>query len=228
MTGLALPTLAGREAPPFAPQASMLFELASALEYPGDRTLGACEAAAAQCADEAPEMARALSSLARWLKSAGPGEPEERYTALFDLSPVCTLHAGYHLFGEAYQRGALLAGLATEIRSAGLPDNGELPDYLPTLLRLVARTTSIEDREVLVDALLLPALVRMTEALGESKNPWADVVRALPSVLGRLGSGTPLPPPPLPMGSTGASMPGSAGRPAPDSLDPAWEVELHA
>lgn len=140
------------------------------------------------------ELGGALSVLLSYLRLAPGHEPEERYTTLFDLSPVCTLHVGYHLFGDAYQRGALLAGLAAEMRRAEVPQKeGELPDFLPSLLRLVARTADAQDRARLVDLVLRPGLSRMAAALAESEAPWAGVVRALPAALAPLGAGLPEP-----------------------------------
>lgn len=168
---------------------------AASLEYPdGSSALRALEAAG-EAERVAPDLAAAFRRLAAWLSVAPPGAAEERYSGLFDLSPVCTLHVGYHLFGEAYQRGALLSGLVAEMRKAGVKPGGDLPDYLPSLLRLLAALPPGEDREALVDALLLPALTRMTEAMKDTDSPWADILRALPAFLAPLGGGAALPPP---------------------------------
>lgn len=180
--------------------------LAVAMEYPEEGTLESVREAARRVEGEAPELAAALGALADLLESAPAGEAEERYTVLFDLSPVCTLHVGYHLFGETYQRGAFLAGMAGELRIAGLePKGGELADHVSSVLRLLARAND-EDRATLVDLALLPALTRMSVALGDAPqvedpagaapsrragNVWAGVLRALPSFLAPLGSGEP-------------------------------------
>lgn len=162
--------------------------VARALDYPGPGSAEETRRAAGLSAD-APSLAAALETLASFLESAAPGEAEERYTALFDLSPVCTLHAGWHLFGESYERGALLAGLAGELREAGVDPGVELPDFLPNLLRLAAALGEGESRETLVDDLLMPALSRMAQALSESGSAWARVVRELPGALAPLGTG---------------------------------------
>lgn len=175
--------------------ARALGQVAATLAYPGPSSALCALEAAGEMDRVAPDMAAACGRLAEWLSQAPPGAAEERYSGLFDLSPVCTLHVGYHLFGEAYQRGALLAGLAAEMRKAGVPAEGDLPDFLPALLRLFAALPPGEDRETLVDALLLPALTRMTEALKDVDSPWADVLRALPALLAPLGGGAALPPP---------------------------------
>ncbi|MBK9064420.1 MAG: hypothetical protein IPL89_14690 [Acidobacteria bacterium] len=172
-----------------------LGHVAAALAYPGPSSAGRALEAAAEMDRVDPDMAAALGRLAGWLSQAPAGAAEERYSGLFDLSPVCTLHVGYHLFGEAYQRGALLAGLAAEMRKAGVPQEGDLPDCLPAVLRLLAALPPGEDRETLVDALLLPALTRMTDAVKDVDSPWADILRALPALLAPHGGGAALPPP---------------------------------
>lgn len=160
---------------------------AAALEYPGQERADGFGTAEAPTGAP-PALADALRALRAYLTGAPAGEAEERYAALFDLDPVCTLHAGYHLFGEDYKRGELLAGLAAELRHAGISNGTELPDFLPTLLRLAARSDA-EARATLVDYLLLPALVKMTGALEASESPWAAVLRALPGALAPLGKG---------------------------------------
>jgi len=169
--------------------------VAASLEYPDGSSAGfsARDLELAELVD--PEMASALRRLSAWLSLAVPGGAAERYSALFDLRPVCTLHVGYHLFGEAYQRGALLSGLVAEMRTAGVPLSEQLPDYLPCVLRLLATLPPGDDRESLVDALLLPALTRMTEAMKDVDSPWSEVLRALPALLAPLGGGAALPPP---------------------------------
>ncbi|MEE8408207.1 MAG: molecular chaperone TorD family protein, partial [Myxococcota bacterium] len=86
-------------------------------------------------------MIDALASLEKWSRSVGVAAAQERYTQLFDLKPVATLNVSHHILGDTYQRGALLAGLAAELNKAGIPHGHDLPDFLPTLLRLVGRMT---------------------------------------------------------------------------------------
>ena len=162
--------------------ASILDLLASCLEYPDPDAAARARAAASGLASAEPELSAALFGLAVFLERSEPGEAEERYTALFDLQPVCTLHAGYQVFGDTYQRGELLAGLAAELKQADVACGGELPDFLPSLLRLSARIEN-DDRRTLAEALLLPALVRIDEALKQSPAPWCSILRALPPVV---------------------------------------------
>lgn len=161
-----------------------------ALEYPEPGVRDALRSAVFRPEDAGPRLASALEELRSWLDRTPPHEAEEAYTRLFDLSPVCTLHCGYHLFGDAYQRGALLAGLSAELRLAAVPvREGELPDHLPALLRLAGRLPEGEPRALLVDFVVLPALARMNAALAESPSPWAGVLAALSAPVARLGAG---------------------------------------
>lgn len=155
--------------------------LAICLEYPSEQTASAAERAA-----EAPGisggMRETLARLADWVVHH-PNDAEELYTRIFDMNPVCTLHVGYHLFGEDYQRGALLAMLRSELRAAHIDEKNDLPDFLPTLLRLLGRLEDPEDRSLLVNSLLLPALEKMNHALERGTDPFSSLLRELPGAL---------------------------------------------
>jgi len=157
--------------------------LASCLDYPGPGAAPLARDAASGLASTEPELSSALFALAVFLERAAPGEAEERYTALFDINPVCTLHVGYHVFGESYARGEFLAALAAELRTAGVGTRGDLPDYLPTMLRLLGRIEQDDDRRSLRQLALLPALRKIATALARSTDPWSGLLRALPGAL---------------------------------------------
>ena len=157
--------------------------VAVSLEYPAAQTAALARRAAERAAGDHIALSRALWDLAVWLETAPLGQAEERYTTLFDLSPVCTLHVGYQVFGDTYQRGAFIANLAGELRRAGVAKGEDLPDFLPSVLRLLSRVTP-EEAEPLLSLVVGPALAKMSQALTGSKSPWSDVVRALPGLLG--------------------------------------------
>ena len=157
--------------------------IAVSLEYPTAQTATLARRAAERCACDHIALARALWELAVWLETAPIGQAEERYTALFDLNPVCTLHVGYQVFGDTYQRGAFIANLAGELRRAGVEKGDDLPDFLPVVLRLLG-TIDPSEAEPLLSIVVGPALAKMTQALGGSRSPWSDVIRALPELLG--------------------------------------------
>lgn len=159
--------------------------IAFVLEYPGVAFESKLETARLESGGT-ERMDRALRDLAAYLEREGRAASEERYTQLFDLSPVCTLHVGYHLFGDAYGRGELLAGLVGELRRADVPLGDEIPDFLPTLLRLVPRIDDEESQQLFLEHVLLPGLEKMAAPLGESRDPWSEIIRALPESLQQL------------------------------------------
>lgn len=159
----------------------LLKNIANTLEYPTSTTAQKASDAAQQLAHDMNSfvLRDALENLSTYLHNAPNGEPEEHYTTLFDLKPVCTLNLGHHLFGDTYQRGALLAGLATELKTYGISTREDLPDFLPTLLQLLAAFPTDEDRVHLTHVVILPALKKINHTLLSSKSPWARILTAL-------------------------------------------------
>ena len=99
------------------------------------------------------------------------------------MKPVCTLNLGHHIFGDTYARGALLAGLAGELNRHEVAHRFDLPDFLPTMLRLLAQMQDEEDRQLLVHSVMIPALKKVITALEQSPGPWPELLRRLPLVL---------------------------------------------
>jgi nitrate reductase molybdenum cofactor assembly chaperone NarJ/NarW len=161
----------------------LLDALAFLLEYPSADSAAEARRAADRASHREPAVAGILERLADFIEG-DPRRAEERYTRLFDLSPACPLYAGYHLFGEDYSRGALLAGLQGELRRVDVDPGTELPDYLPTLLRLLGRLEDADERDLLVTSLILPSLEKMISGLAQAEDePYADLVRVLPDVV---------------------------------------------
>jgi nitrate reductase delta subunit len=171
------------------PEREALALVAACLEYPSAVTPSLARRAAERAAGDHIALARALWDLAVWLETAPLGEAEERYTALFDLDPVCTLHVGYQVFGDTYPRGAFIAHMARELRQAGVGRGSDLPDFLPVVLRLLA-VIGADEAEPLLEVVVRPALAKMSQALTGSRSPWSDVIRALPELLGGVAETT--------------------------------------
>ena len=148
--------------------------LASLLDYPDRRfsqRLAECRAAAASLdASAALDLERFAEAIA---DEALPAL-QERYTRTFDLNSACTLDMGWHLFAERPERGAFLADLRPKLASAGLDERDELPDYLPHLLKLIARMSAEEGASLYMT--LAPAVDRLLAAL--SGSPYACLVRS--------------------------------------------------
>ena len=112
-----------------------------------------------------------------------PPPIQEEYVDAFDLNPACTLEIGWHLFGDTPERGAFLSILREELKRAGVDEHGNLPDYLPTVLRLIGRQD--EESASSLSAIIAPAVERIHEQLKERDSSFAD---ALETVARRIGA----------------------------------------
>ena len=88
-------------------------------------------------ADRLPDTAAAeLAMLAEKIGPMPLHERQELFIQTFDLSPVCSLEMGWHLFGENYDRGLLLVKMRQLLRLHEIAESTELPDHLTNGLRL--------------------------------------------------------------------------------------------
>jgi nitrate reductase molybdenum cofactor assembly chaperone len=94
---------------------------------------------------------------------------QEIFTRSFDVQSITTLGVGYVMFGDDYKRGELLVNLNREHREAGIECGNELPDHLPTVLRLIARWQNRELTVEFVEEILHPALERMIAEFGSGR-----------------------------------------------------------
>ncbi len=156
--------------------------IAGSFCFPHPESAAEARLAATGLYEEFPDVAARFNSLADWLEQTDPHAVEEAYTTLFDLKPQCTLDIGHHVYGEAYQRGALLAGLVHELNLRGIDMANELPDYLPTVLRLVGRLPDTEEREIFIEQILGIGIARMKKVLEGTKTAWAQALCALTKV----------------------------------------------
>jgi nitrate reductase delta subunit len=165
-----------------------LFEaLADLLEYPCDEWAAQLERCRRLSAADVG-LSFAFAEFHRQVEGLGIDELQELYTRSFDLNPVCALEVGYHLFGENYKRGLFLARLNETEAPYALKQEHQLPDYLPVLLRLLARLDDEELRAALTKECLLPAVARMLEALSKQLNPYASLIGMVEVVLNREAS----------------------------------------
>lgn len=114
---------------------------------------------AAECAASAPLLTFAGKVLALQLTQL-----QEVYTNTFDLQPACSLDLGWHLFGEDYQRGLLLARMRRELATHEITESGELPDHLSHALVLLARMKDTQAEEFAA-TIVTPALERMLDCV---------------------------------------------------------------
>lgn len=157
--------------------------LANSLEYPAEDWNTRLERCKQWLTIQEPDVAVQFITFRRKVKGLSIEKLQELYTQTFDLNPVCTLDIGYHLFGENYKRGELLAKLRETEAPYDLGQANQLPDHLPVLLRLLAKLEDEELRQALICELLIPALSKMLEALSQTDNPYRDLIEVISNAL---------------------------------------------
>jgi nitrate reductase delta subunit len=166
-----------------------LSELAELVDYPGPslrHVLAECRRHAARLP---PAAAADLLAFLDWASSRPPQELEELYAATFDSNDECALEVGWHLYGEAYQRGVFLVEMRSRLRAAGIEEGSELPDHLGLVLRWLAAAAAAaeadgsapiaRDAARLVRLAVAPALESICFGLDSRRSPWLPLLRAL-------------------------------------------------
>jgi nitrate reductase delta subunit len=127
-----------------------------------------------------------LKSFIDSVQALSISELQELYTRTFDLNPVCALEIGYHLFGENYKRGEFLANLRETEAPFDLGQQQQLPDYLPVLLRLLAKLNDKELHDSLIGECLIPGIDKMLAAFKDTENPYRLLLKAIRAELQRI------------------------------------------
>ncbi len=157
--------------------------LANSLEYPGEDWNTRLERCKQWLTIQEPDVAVQFIRFRRKVKDLSIEKLQELYTQTFDLNPVCTLDIGYHVFGESYKRGELLAKLHETEEAFELGQANQLPDHLPVLLRLLTKLEDAELRLALISEILIPALAKMLDALSQTDNPYRDLIEVISNAL---------------------------------------------
>lgn len=135
---------------------------AQLLEYPHSGVAQAARECRAIIAPESAEAAALLDEFAAFAERTPHNTLEEVFTATFDLNASCHPYVGYHMFGEAYKRSALLLELKERFREHDYDPGVELPDHIAVLLRFMSLCPDAElNAEIALEA-LLPTLEPMT------------------------------------------------------------------
>lgn len=123
--------------------------------------------------------AELLRAFAQKLTALTPSQREELHTRTFDVLPSCDPYVSSQLFGpESYQRGILMAGLASTYADAGVDCAPELPDHIGVVLRF-AEHFERDVWEDLVRHCLWGAVNRMSATLRSAGNPFAEFFASL-------------------------------------------------
>jgi nitrate reductase molybdenum cofactor assembly chaperone NarJ/NarW len=103
---------------------------------------------------------------------------QELFIQTFDLSPVCTLEVGWHLYGENYDRGAFLVRMRQQMREHGVAESDELPDHLTHVLQVLGRMEPGAQCEF-AERFVLPALAKMMAGFKSKGNPFEHVMNVI-------------------------------------------------
>jgi nitrate reductase delta subunit len=159
---------------------SPLAAFGALLTYPSEGYAERAAACARALERSWPEAAARIASFAG--EATELGQAEELFTRTFDLNPACALEAGWHLYGEAYERGAFLVKARGLLRRYGVAESGELPDHLSLLLPLLDRMPE-DEAAPFARACVTRAVAKMVAGFGEADNPYREVLSALLGVL---------------------------------------------
>lgn len=182
--GVRAPRLTMLDPVPTTPGQRRTAHMAAALllGYPDAETLAAAAAVRDAVGDLPRPVHERLDGLARHLLESDPRELQAAYVATFDLKRRCSLYLSYYGAGDTRRRGTALVRFVEAYRAAGWePTEDELPDFLPTVLELSARSTT--DEESQISGALLAAhregIEVLRSALAALDSPWTAAVEAV-------------------------------------------------
>jgi nitrate reductase delta subunit len=156
--------------------------LADLFAYPDDGYADSWLGAVAVFRPVDDEVAGALQQFIDETRELSLDELEELYTRTFDLDPSATLDIGWHLWGEAYERGRFLARMRERLVEVGIDEGGELPDHMTSILRFIPHLQETQ-RDWWVNQYPLMALEPMLAALERSESPFRHLLTATCAVL---------------------------------------------
>lgn len=174
------------ESPSFSNEttgAELLERLGTVLKYPDATTQPHLQHCIESLCDQQREAAELLERLNQYMLETPLWSVQELYTTTFDLSPVCSMDVGYHLFGEDYQRGVFMAQLLESMEEAGMVAQKELPDHLPVVLQWMSRVYATELHTDMAIECVLPTMRKMDESFVDSTNPYRGALRAVAILL---------------------------------------------
>jgi nitrate reductase delta subunit len=103
---------------------------------------------------------------------------EELHTRTLDLNPPAAPYIGYQTWGDSYQRGAFMSMMNRAIEANRVDTEGELPDHLIPILRLLDQ---LDKPFPELEEVLAPALERIQAALVkvDPENPYVELITAI-------------------------------------------------
>lgn len=127
-----------------------------------------------------PELRAQLKPLVTFFERQPLAAVQDLFTTSFDLGPSLVPYLGYHMHGESYRRGALMARLRAIYQRYEIDEEGELPDHLGPILRLLSVAGADEELDELVKVELKPGLDKLiaASAKDDGDNPYRSLLQA--------------------------------------------------
>ena len=114
----------------------------------------------------------------KFVQSTSKEKLQEKYTQTFDMNPATCLDIGWHLYGEAYERGSFLVKLRNSLRENSIEESTELPDHLTHIFLLLDSLNEDYQQEFLKEY-IIPALHKIIDGFNESDNPYQFAIKFL-------------------------------------------------
>ncbi|MEZ4490118.1 MAG: molecular chaperone TorD family protein [Cyanobacteriota/Melainabacteria group bacterium] len=149
----------------------ILAEIAPLLQYPGSDYKLKLENVIAVLAANCPAAVSPLEDFKKQIATLSIEDLEELYTRTFDVAPLASPYISVHIYGdENFDRGNLMATLATKFEEHGFEHENELPDHLALLLKFSGYLSEEELKE-LIEFCLGEPLEDISKTLKGSKSP---------------------------------------------------------
>ncbi len=117
-----------------------------------------------------------LSDFIDFVSETPIADLQEKFTQTFDMSPNTCLDLGWHLYGEAYERGAFMLKIRELLREQGIAESSELPDHLSHILAALDGLIE-DDQQAFVHQYIQPALTKILDGFKDSNNPYQNVIQ---------------------------------------------------
>ena len=101
---------------------------------------------------------------------------QEKYTHTFDMNPSTSLDLGWHLYGEAYERGAFLVKLRGFLSESKTKESSELPDHITHIFKVMDNLDE-SDQDGFLNEYIVPALKKIINGFDGSDNPYELTIK---------------------------------------------------
>jgi nitrate reductase assembly molybdenum cofactor insertion protein NarJ len=125
---------------------------------------------------------KSLKTYLDFIADTSLSDLQEKFTQTFDMSPTTSLDLGWHLYGEAYERGAFMLKIRELLRMQGIEETSELPDHLTHVLAAMDGLSNVDCADF-VHKYVQPALIKIMDGFKDSNNPYQHAIQYMDDLL---------------------------------------------